>query len=93
MSGHILSASQFHLTDSLQESCPKVTLGARWTPTVCLMMRSAKKRQLELCMGLTEASMCQELVELETGEGGQREKTLEMLAMGTVWEEYGGLFV
>lgn len=37
--------------------------------------------------------MCQELVELEMGEGGQREKTLEMLAMGTVWEEYGGLFV
>lgn len=57
------------------------------------MMRSAKKRQLELCVGLTEASMCQELVELEMGEGGQREKTLEMLAMGTVWEEYGGLFV
>lgn len=41
--------------------------------TVCLLMRSAKKRQLELCMGLKEASKCQELVELERGAGVERE--------------------
>lgn len=56
--------------------------------TVCLMIRSTKKRQLELCMGLMETSKWQELVELERGEGGQRKKTMEMLAMGIVWEDY-----
>jgi hypothetical protein len=59
---------------------------------VCPLVRSTKKRQLELCMGLKEASKCRELVELERGQGGQREKTLEMLAMGIVWEHYSGLF-
>lgn len=40
---------------------------------VCSLVRSAKKRQLELCMVFKEASKCQELVELERGQGGQRE--------------------
>lgn len=38
---------------------------------VYLLIGSVEKRQLELCVGLNEASKCQELVELERGEGGQ----------------------
>lgn len=39
-----------------------------------LLVASSEERQLELCVGLKEASKCQELVELERGRAGPRER-------------------
>lgn len=58
-----------------------------------LLVASSEERQLELCVGLKEASKCQELVELERGRTGPRERSLgESLAMDIVWEDHGGLW-
>lgn len=42
-----------------------------------LLVASSEERQLELYVGLKEASKCQELVELERGRAGPRERERE----------------
>lgn len=62
-----------------------------------LLVASSEERQLELYVGLKEASKCQELVELERGRAGPRERErerslVEFLAMDIAWEDHDGLW-
>lgn len=64
--GH--SLSQFHLTappgQSLESPAPRSHQGQDGT-TVYQLVASFEEKQLELCVGLKEASKCQELGERE----------------------------
>lgn len=89
--GH--SLSQFHLTappgQRPESPAPRSHQGQDGT-TVYLLVSNSEEKQLELCVGLKEASKCQELGEMEGR--AQREEPRGALAMGIAWEDHGGLW-
>lgn len=77
------------MAQSLESPAPRSHRGQDRT-TVYLLMANSEERQLELCVGLKEASKCQELGEREGRT--ERKEPRRAPGYGIAWEDHGGLW-